>query len=277
MNAPRHPHSVRTPHVRVIDADGVQLRICTRGEGRPLLLLTGIGANIEMWEPFEHALEGFPIQTISVDLPGTGGSPPLVLPRRMPGLARIVERLLDALGHPVVDVLGVSFGGALAQQLAHQAPRRVRRLILAATGPGVPGLGGVSGSPRAVLKLVTPRRYYDPAHLAAMGHVIFGGRASTLHETDHAARVQAPPSLRGYFYLLWAIQGWTALPWLWSIQQPTLVLGGDDDRILPLCNSRILARCIRNARLEVVRGGGHMFLLHQAREVAPYIEEFLAN
>jgi pimeloyl-ACP methyl ester carboxylesterase len=127
-----------------------------------------------------------------------------------------------------------------------------------------------------VFALMTPRRYYDPTHLEAMGHVIYGGRTSKLRPADEDARFQAPPSLRGYFNLLWAIQGWTALPWLWSIHHQTLVLGGDDDRILPLANSRILARCIRNARLEVVRGGGHLFLLQQAHEVVPVIEDFLA-
>ena len=57
-----------------------------------------------------------------------------------------------------------------------------------------------------------------------------------------STRIQAPPSLRGYAYLLYVIQGWTALPWLWSIRQSTVVLGGGDGRILPLANARILAR-----------------------------------
>ena len=69
---------------------------------------------------------------------------------------RHVEQLLDALGYDQIDVLGVSLGGVIAQQLAHQAPQRVRRLVLAATGPG---LGGIPGSPRVLLTLATPRRY----------------------------------------------------------------------------------------------------------------------
>jgi pimeloyl-ACP methyl ester carboxylesterase len=76
----------------------------------------------------------------------------------MRGVARTIEAMLDVLGYTEVDVLGASLGGIAAQQLAHQAPRRVRRLVLAATGPG---LGGVPGSPRVLLTLATPRRYYQ--------------------------------------------------------------------------------------------------------------------
>ena len=68
------------------------------------------------------------------DAPGVGESTGYQWPRRIPGIARTVERLLDAVGHQQVDVLGVSLDGVIAQQVAHQAPRRVRRLVLAATG-----------------------------------------------------------------------------------------------------------------------------------------------
>jgi pimeloyl-ACP methyl ester carboxylesterase len=74
-------------------------------------------------------------------------------PRRIPGIARLVVRLLDLLGYDQVDVLGVSLGGAVAQQLAHIAPRRVRRLVLAAT---TPGLGGIPGNPSVMLAFASP-------------------------------------------------------------------------------------------------------------------------
>src|SRR5262249_18447622 len=129
---------------RDVDVDGLRLRVAVRGTGRPLLLLMGIGGNLDIWAPFEDALDGRVVRTITVDAPGTGGSDPYLVPRRMRGLARTMEHLLDALGEERVDVLGVSFGGVLAQQLAHQAPHRVGRLVLAATGPG---LGGIPRSP----------------------------------------------------------------------------------------------------------------------------------
>ena len=73
----------------------------------------------------------------------------------------------------------MSLGGVIAQQLAHQAPGRVRRLVLAATGPGVPGLGGVPGSPRAVLAVATRRRYQSPEHYRRVAGDLYGGAART--------------------------------------------------------------------------------------------------
>jgi poly(3-hydroxyoctanoate) depolymerase len=125
--------------IRLVDVDGIRIRAAVRGQGRPLLLVTGVGGNIEVWQPFERAVEGSGIQTITVDAPGVGASTNLRRPRRMGALARTVDRLIGALGYEAVDVLGVSFGGALAQQLVRQSPDRVRRLVLAATAPGCPG------------------------------------------------------------------------------------------------------------------------------------------
>ncbi len=79
----------------------------------------------------------------------------------------------------------------------------------------------------------------------------------------------------GYFYQLFAIWGWTSLPWLHRVDQPTLVLAADDDPIVPLANARMIARRLPNGRLHVVADGGHLFLLTHASEVAPVVEGFL--
>lgn len=196
----------------------------------------------------------------------------------MPGIARTFELLLDALGYGQVDVLGVSFGGALAQQLAHQAPGRVRRLVLAATGPGVPGLGGVPGSPRAMLALASPRRYQSPDYFRNIAGSVYGGEARRDPDAfirHSMARFSEPPTMRGYNDQLYAISFWTGLPWLWQLPQPTLVLAGDDDPIVPAINGRILARVIPDAQLEIIHGGGHLFLLERPTEIAALVAEFL--
>ena len=177
-------------------------------------------------------------------------------------------------------MLGVSFGGALAQQLARQSPDRVRRLVLAATAPGVPGLGGVPGRPSAMLTLATPRRYYSPAYFRKVAPTLYGGRIrrepELMAEQAHA-RMTRPPSPRGYFAQLYAMSWWTNLPWLPFIDHPTLVMAGDDDPIIPLVNGRILARLMPHARLEVITGGGHLFLLEEAERSAALVREFLAQ
>jgi poly(3-hydroxyoctanoate) depolymerase len=262
--------------VRVIAADGVRLRVRRRGTGRPLLIITGIGAGLELAEPFEDELLARGRATISFDAPGVGGSSPYRWPRRMSGIARTVEVLLDELGVGAVDVLGVSMGGLVAQQLAHQAPHRVRRLVLAATAPG---LGGVPGSPCVVARLATPRRHRRPEHLAAIAGTIYGGRyrqdpAAARHHT-HAHL--AGTSWRGYLGQLYAVTGWSSLPWIWRLPQPTLVLAGDDDPIVPVVNARILAALIPRVQVHVAEGLGHLFLLEEPAAMADLVSAFLAG
>jgi poly(3-hydroxyalkanoate) depolymerase len=270
--------SARSPDqatIRFVDVNGVRLRTSVRGSGPPLLLITGLGASLDVAEPFERELTARGVRAISFDAPGVGRSTAYRWPRRMPGVARTVERMLDALGYDRVDVVGVSLGGVVAQQLARQAGRRVRRLVLAATGPG---LGGVPGSPHVLWALATPRRYYQPDYYRRIAAQVYGGEArrdpdALLHGS--IARFVQRPSVAGYAGQLYAISGWTSLPWLWTLRSPTLVLAGDDDPIVPLVNGRILARCIPDARLHVVRGGGHLFLLERPARIAALVAGFL--
>lgn len=144
--------------------DGHLLRVSVRGDGPPMLLIMGLGGNIEMWDPLERELHIRGFQTIAYDAPGTGHSPPRLVPLRPPGLARQAAHLLDSLGLPDAHVLGVSFGGGIAQELALRNPHRVRRLVLASTSCG---LGGVPCTPLALGLLATPLRYYSPRFLRA--------------------------------------------------------------------------------------------------------------
>jgi poly(3-hydroxyoctanoate) depolymerase len=141
-----------------VHAAGLRLRVARQGEGRPLLLITGIGANLDMWAPLSRLMPDR--ELVAFDPPGAGLSQRPRAPLRMRQLAGVVRELLDVLGLERVDVLGYSFGGGLAQELAHRAPDRVRRLVLCATAPG---LGGVPPRPLAALALATPARLQPPA------------------------------------------------------------------------------------------------------------------
>ena len=257
----------------VVRAAGLRLRVARTGSGPPLLLVTGIGANLDMWEPFVGLVPGH--EVIAFDPPGAGGSQRPSRPLRMGGLAAVVVSLLDELELGEVDVLGYSFGGGLAQELARRAPERVRRLILCATAPG---LGGVPPWPYPALLLASPARYYHPWAFRFEVPRIAGGRTRrepALLERQAAARLGRPPDPLGYAFQLYAISGWTSLPWLHRIVQPTLILAGDEDPIVPLANARLMARRMPAARLRVVRGGGHLFLLDQPETVAEDIHAFL--
>lgn len=237
-----------------------------------MLLLMGIGASMDMWGPLEDELVRRGRRVITCDMPGAGSSPPPVPPLRMRGLASLAAGILDRLDVSRADVVGVSFGGALAQQFARSHPHRVRRLVLAATAPG---LMGVPPSPRVLMHMTTPLRYWRPGYAQRIAGTIYGGRARQDPSAVLKGRFHRPPSAYGYTTQLWAIWGWTSLPWLAFLPHSTLVMAGDDDPIIPLPNGRLLARLIPRARLEVIRGGGHLFLLEEADRSATTILDFL--
>ncbi|HJV95775.1 MAG TPA: poly(3-hydroxyalkanoate) depolymerase [Albitalea sp.] len=276
------PAVQRLRHVQVDAASGLHIGTVTIGEQTlrvgirpgaasrtPLLVFNGIGANLELVVPFLSELAG--VETVVFDLPGTGHSPAPKLPYRLFSMARLAARLIDHLGYDQVDALGVSWGGALAQQFALQTPRRVRRLILAATSMGTM----LPGRPRVLLKMLSPRRYVDKGYMSRIAPEIYGGDLRTSPQaiklfTDHARGGDQ----RGYAFQMLAMWGWSSLPWLWRIRQPTLVLAGRDDPLVPLVNARVHAWLLRNSRLHVI-DDGHLFLFTRAHESAQVIGGFL--
>ena len=256
-----------------VTAGGLRLRVGRHGSGPPLLLITGIGAHLDMWAPFAaHAGER---ELVAFDPPGAGLSQRPGLPLRMSGLARVVTEMLDVLGLGRVDVLGYSFGGGLAQELAYRAPERVRRLVLCATAPG---LGGSPPRPMAALMLASPARYYHPRLLELSVAHIAGGRTARepgALDRQAAERLLHPPSPIGYAYQLYAVAGWSSLPWLHRVRHRTLVVSGEDDPAVPVRNGRMLAGRLPDARLHIVAGGGHLFLLDEPENAAPVIRAFL--
>jgi poly(3-hydroxyalkanoate) depolymerase len=180
---------------------------------------------------------------------------------------------MTELGYGRFDVLGISWGGGLAQQLAVQYPRRCRRLVLVATSTGSLM---IPARPRVLLHLSSPRRHGDPEYAARIAGDIYGG--ALRRRPELAAPVTrahaAPVSRRGYLYQLLASAGWTSLPWLPFVRQPTLILAGDDDPIIPLSNARLMAALLPGARLHVYPDG-HLGLLTRAAELAPVVSDFL--
>lgn len=269
-----HPGGKRRMRLQRIRIMGHSIRVAIwqgdRERHRPLLLLNGIGARLELLEPFADALGE--VETIAMDIPGTGKSSRPLLPYRMWMLALLVSRVLSRLGYEQVDVLGVSWGGTLAQQFALQHPRRCRRLVLVATGQGVPML---PGNPAVLLKFMTPRRYNDPVFRRAIAGEIYGGSARTrpgfIREIGPR---MAPTSKLGYLYQQFALCGWTSTPWLPLLRQPTLIMAGDDDPVIPLFNARWMSRLIPRSRLHVVHDG-HLFLISDPDASSRVVREFL--
>jgi len=261
--------------IRLVRIAGQEVHVALYGRedaARTLLVFNGIGASVATVAPFAAHFRDTRIVTF--DVPGVGGSPTPGLPYRLAWLARLAARLLDALAIGEVDVFGVSWGGALAQQFAHDFPGRSRSLTLAATSAG---FVMVPGSLRVLKQLATPRRYADPAHMLAVGPDIYGGqlRHDRALLAEHAEAMTATTG-RGYLYQMLAVSGWTSWLWLPRLQLPVLILMGADDPIVPPINGRIIADRLPDARLEMV-ACGHLFILTDPAGTAARIERFLAG
>jgi poly(3-hydroxyalkanoate) depolymerase len=266
-----------TTELRSITVGGTtwrfHIRHTDRTGRRPLVVANGIGASLELLQPFVDALPA-DVEVVRFDVPGTGGSPTPPRPYLMCELAHRLGTALDQLGYGEVDLLGVSWGGALAQQVA-LTQSRVRRLVLVSTAAGSVM---IPASPRVLRLMITPRRYRDRDYAARVAGTIYGGRMRT--HPDDAAHLLGDTELRvrtttGYWMQILAIAGWTSLPYLPRLRQPTLILAGDDDPIIRLTNARIMARLIPNAGLHVYPDG-HLALVTNPTALAPIITTFLA-
>jgi len=228
--------------LRSIGGHQIHLRIERRDEGRPLLLLGGLTRPLERWDPLVSALGQRSV--IRFDPPGIGSSPAPLLPLSIRALAEIALGVLDAAEAPVADVFGYSHGGAVAQELCHRAPERVTSLILAATSCGI---GSVPGGFRMVTTMLRTER------------------------DSRGAMVTTSP-LAILFRSL-ALSCWTSIPFLGSICQPTLVLSGNRDHLVPPVNSRILAGRIPNATARQLEAGHDL----QNPKCAPILAEIVSE
>jgi poly(3-hydroxyalkanoate) depolymerase len=261
--------------IQYVNIGGYRIRVAVwpgDATSTPLLLLNGIGGNIELLRPFAEQFSG--TEMITFDVPGVGGSATTLLPYRLSDLARLVSRLIVQLGYEQVDALGVSWGGLLAQQFAHSFPARCRRLILAATSSGA---FAVPGNPYALLMLAEAARHADPSYLARHAGAIFGGvfRDNPDYVLSHINEIM-PPRTLGYLWQIIAATGWTSMPWLYTLRQPTLIMAGRDDPLVPAINARIMKYLIPDARLAIL-DCGHLFLMTQGELVTAVVRSFLAG
>jgi poly(3-hydroxyalkanoate) depolymerase len=266
------------PHERLsvehlVSVLGQQIRVNVRaGRGVPLVLCNGIGAGLEVFDPLVAKLDS-DTPVVRFDVPGSGASPNSLLPYGFPYLAAVLGRLLKRLGYDgPVDVLGLSWGGALAQQFAFQHPRRCRRLILVSTGTGAVM---VPGRPWVLARMLTPRRFLDHDYAAVIAGAIYGGKARTDPGSVKRLfdRQLMAGSRVGYLHQLLAGAVWTSIFALPLIRQDTLIIAGTDDPIIPVINARIMHKLLPHSTLHL-HDGGHVDLITNAAELAPVIEKF---
>lgn len=241
----------------------MQLNVSIAGQGSPLLLLNGLGGLIRVFDSLRDELVDY--TTITLDVPGVGKSEMPRWPMRLPRHADLIAEMLEQLGIDQVDVFGVSWGGALAQEFALRYPNMVRRLILAATSAGPV----VLVKPADILdffgKNKSPKlRKQDRSRNSIQTLLHFGVRNGMLTVNP-----------RSYYHQLTALVGWTSLLRLFRLRPRTLILTGDRDTLVQMYNARILRRTIRHAEMQVLTREGHFFVVTSAKRTAKLIRDFL--
>ncbi len=247
-----------------------------RGQGEPLLLIMGLGASTLSWSEQIPVLSR-EFRVIAFDNRGAGRSDKPAVRYSIALFADDTVGLMDVLGIDSAHVYGQSMGGFIAQELALRYPQRVRTLVLGSTSCG--GRQAVIASPEN-LTAVGMMNVLSPREAAERGLPLLYSEAFIARHHDaliqrslRDAELRPPPDAFGR-QVQAAIRHNTfdRLP---DIRCPTLILTGDDDKVVPADNSRILAERIPGAELAVLPGAGHGYLLEKAAESNAIVLEFL--
>jgi pimeloyl-ACP methyl ester carboxylesterase len=269
--------SVTDAPIRTVQAGEGKIGYRSVGWGKPIVLVMGLSGTMDAWPPsFVDSLAARR-RVITYDNEGirrTALGPGTLTIGRM---ADEVAALLRALRLRSADVLGWSMGGMIAQSLARQHPKRVRRLVLCATAPGdgraTPPAAEVitafSTGTANVFQLLFPPGHDSAAQAYA--------RAITSYPNPGPA---APPEVTRAQLAASATRVSGGDPSgrpLSRLRLPVLVGGGAFDRLLPLANQRYLASALPNARLRVYRDAAHGFMLQHQRAFLRQIDRFLRS
>jgi pimeloyl-ACP methyl ester carboxylesterase len=280
---------LRAPGTATLTLSGRRVRYRDEGQGTPVLLLHGIGRSLEDWIDQHERLSGHDLRVISVDLAGFGESDPLAGAYSLAALATHVESFLDELGlAEPAHVVGNSLGGAVALQLASQAPQRVRSLVAvnsAGFGREVAAMVRLlSIRPLGQLLMSRPslgaaRRlelslFDDPTFVTdervALGFRLARRPEGTRVFLDTAA---ALGSFRG------AHEEWrgTLVDAVARLDVPILVVWGDHDKIFPASHLEAAGRLLPDARTHLFANTGHMPHIERADELADLVLDFWAD
>ncbi|HZE04744.1 MAG TPA: alpha/beta fold hydrolase [Solirubrobacteraceae bacterium] len=253
-------------------ASDIEIHYEERGEGAPLLLIGGIPAIASDWAPLAERLAARR-RVIAYDNRGSGGSTVTSGSCTTAQLADDAVGLLDHLGVERSDVFGMSLGGMICQELALRHPERVGCLVLGCTHAS---FAHAIQPPKETGRAFAMQTDDWAERMRALAPLAFARDvdASLLERfTEKKSRdVQDPAGYRAHID---AVLHHDALDRLGAIRAPTLVITGDDDRIVPGVNSEVLAQRIPGATLEVIGGAGHLFFLERPERTVAVLESFL--
>lgn len=259
----------------LVEVDGVPIAWEATGEGESLLLVQGLGFAGEMWyRVVPHLATRF--RVITCDNRGTGatGAPPG--PYTVETMARYALAVIDAAGGGQANILGISLGGLVVQQIALSAPERVKSLILAATSCGDPAVA--VPAPPVVAETLRTRASLAPRESIEV-MIPYAYSSATPREwidEDTRRRLERPTTPEGYMNQLMGASQWRgSVDRLKDIASPTLVVHGTDDGMVPVANADVLAAAIPGAELVLIDGAGHVLMTDVAERLAEIVAGFI--
>jgi 3-oxoadipate enol-lactonase len=259
-----------------LTVNGVRIHYEEEGEGPPLLLISGLGANRLSWVPVVPLLKDA-FRCITFDNRGTGESDVPPGPYTIDDMGNDAAALIDALGGAPVAVVGWSMGGSILQSLLINHGDKVRRAVLLSTLPSYTEI-----QHRWLDALLALRRAdVDPLAQGIVGMPwVFTPRMVGDHDRAFkAAQLGAqnpyPTSLAGYEAQAHAVRTYDSRTHLPEITVPTLVLVGAEDTLTPVHQAVEIAELIPGAHLKVLPRGGHAMAVEYPDDSVYAIREFL--
>lgn len=257
------------------ELSGLSLFYEEHGNGPPILLIAGIPAIANDWEPLSMRLADEGRRVIAYDNRGSGSSSVTPGPYTTAQMADDAAALLDYLGLEQADVFGMSLGGMIAQELAIGYPNRVRRLVLGCTHAGI---AYAARAPKAAGRAFASRTDDWAVRMRALAPFAFaqGVEPSWLEAfIEKKARDVQDPA--GYRAQIEAVLAHDTAGRLELIRAPTLILTGDDDQVIPGESSQLLVERIPNAALRIIPGTGHLFFVERPDETIEILAGFLGS
>ena len=245
------------------------------GEGPVVVLLHGLGGSRTAWEPQLAALSAS-WRVVAWDLPGYGASAPLPGPLDFDVLADAAVRLFDAAGTEAAHLVGLSFGGMIAQHTALRHPDRVRSLTLLATSPAF-GLDGTTADAWRSGRLAPLDAGRPPADIApeVIDAIAGPGLTAAARAEQVAAMARIPE--KALRRAIACLPTHDTRARLGEVTAPTLVVAGELDAETPPGYGRALADAIPRARFVLVPGAGHLLPAEMPEQVNALLIEHLAR
>ena len=261
-----------------VSVNGLKIYYEIEGDGAPVVLIPGFAAGRWIW--FKQTAElSRNFRVIVFDPRGVSASDKPEGPQTIGLLADDVAHLLDTIGIESAHIVGASFGGFVAQEFALKYPAMTRKLVLCCTSFGGPN--HVVPAPETLQALASTKGLNSEERMRANLLLAFTPEyvQSQVDEVDHIVRMRATNEVPEHIYMsqLQAAMSFNTESRLAEIKNPTLVLSGDADIIVPVQNSRNLAAKIPGAKLQIVAGGSHTFFIEQAGRFNQIVKEFLID